>query len=1151
MKFLKQGLCLALLGGGLAAVPATLASQASAAPTTAASSIAGDRGLVRELRDQADGTVTVANNSATGQVGFVRATGAKADLLPSVAGDSSAKAAAKADAFVDKYGSTLGAAQGELVRKGVSANSLGWTVSYAQVYKGVPVFGSMVKANLDKAGNLTAVNGFAAPDIDVSTKPNFSAAEIGERAVAFVEADPPTSEDGAKNADTTGLKATGTQLVVYRIGFVKGEPGKSVLAYAVEVSNGAVRDQLIYDAQTGKILNRYSLGNDALDRELREASGTEEAPVFTTVWEEGDAFPGTLNTDQQNLVNSSGESYWFFENAFNRDSYDGAGAKRITVNNDPRIDCPNANWNGATTNYCDGVTSDDVVAHEWGHAYTEYTSGLIYQYQSGALNESYSDVWGETTDLINGREDEGESFTTKRTDGACESTAPPALDMDITAPAGVAGPCFAVAATGAKPFTTTPVTAQVIVATDAANPTGPTTTDGCTAFTNAAGTFTGKWAYVDRGTCAFVVKVANAEAAGATGIVIGNSNIDPPAGFTGDPDLYGAMVSQADGTKFKTAGGPVSVSVSAEDVSTRQVSTRWLMGEKSEAFGGALRDMWTPTCHGDPGKVTDAEYKCDPLLTDGGGVHSNSGVPNHAYALAVDGGAYNGQTVTGIGLDRAAAIWYRAGLSYLTPSSNFTDFANALETACTDLVGEPITKLSTAPNATPVAADPVTAATCTEIGKVITAVQLRTAVAKCGFQPLLAKNTPSLCGPGFATESLYTENFEDGLAGWTASQELAVIGGQPYGGFGAPWEATTSAPGSHPGGVAYGPAPDDGQCVGGPEDFSSRDSIASPSIQIPTGSLQNLRLSFDHYVATEGTVDGGNVKLSINGGAFTTVAAAAYIFNKPGKLLTLAQGNSNPLQGQDAFSGTDGGEARGSWGTSQIDLTAAGVHPGDAVQLRYDIGRDGCGGNDGWYVDNISLTVCKAAATIAATHTPEPSVFGQPSTVKVQVRRGAQSVGSNPGGVVVLRDENGNNVGEANLNTDGDAQFTIPGTVAAGTHAYKVEYKGSETFAPVSGNVNVTVSKAASTIKASAPAKVKYKQNFDVDAIVVPPGTGTVEIYDGSKLLGTGTLSNGTVTITITKNLKPGKHKLTVKYLGSTNVAAGQTTVKVKVQKKS
>ena len=49
-------------------------------------------------------------------------------------------------------------------------------------------------------------------------------------------------------------------------------------------------------------------------------------------------------------------------------------------------------------------SADDVVVHEWTHAYTQETSGLIYSYQSGALNESYSDVFGETVDQINNRE---------------------------------------------------------------------------------------------------------------------------------------------------------------------------------------------------------------------------------------------------------------------------------------------------------------------------------------------------------------------------------------------------------------------------------------------------------------------------------------------------------------------------------------------------------------------------------------------------------------------------------------------------------------------------------------------------------------------------------------------------------------------------
>ena len=108
--------------------------------------------------------------------------------------------------------------------------------------------------------------------------------------------------------------------------------------------------------------------------------------------------------------------------------------------------------------------------------------------------------------------------------------------------------------------------------------------------------------------------------------------------------------------------------------------------------------------------------------------------------------------------------------------------------------------------------------------------------------------------------------------------------------------------------------------------------------------------------------DGGNVKVSINGGAFTVVPASAYIFNKPTTLLTAAAGNTNPLAGQPGFTGTDGGEIKGSWGESQVDLTRLGVKPGDTIQFRFDFGRDGCGGIDGWYVDDVQVVDCKPAA---------------------------------------------------------------------------------------------------------------------------------------------------------------------------------------------
>ena len=67
--------------------------------------------------------------------------------------------------------------------------------------------------------------------------------------------------------------------------------------------------------------------------------------------------------------------------------------------------CPYANafWNGDQMVYGAGFASaDDVVGHELTHGVTESTSNLFYYYQSGAINESFSDVWGEFIDQTNG-----------------------------------------------------------------------------------------------------------------------------------------------------------------------------------------------------------------------------------------------------------------------------------------------------------------------------------------------------------------------------------------------------------------------------------------------------------------------------------------------------------------------------------------------------------------------------------------------------------------------------------------------------------------------------------------------------------------------------------------------------------------------------
>lgn len=48
------------------------------------------------------------------------------------------------------------------------------------------------------------------------------------------------------------------------------------------------------------------------------------------------------------------------------------------------------------------MTLDDAVAQEWTHIYSLHTHGLSGRYQPGALNESFSDIFGEAIDVLNG-----------------------------------------------------------------------------------------------------------------------------------------------------------------------------------------------------------------------------------------------------------------------------------------------------------------------------------------------------------------------------------------------------------------------------------------------------------------------------------------------------------------------------------------------------------------------------------------------------------------------------------------------------------------------------------------------------------------------------------------------------------------------------
>ncbi|WP_183094155.1 M4 family metallopeptidase [Nocardioides stalactiti] len=1064
MKILNRGrsigLGLALVAAGLAAPQALTASAAPAAQP--------DPSVVDRMREASSGGLALRENPATGKAGFVRARGGNPDLFAGVPAEGRKGAIDKATRYLDRFATAFGARPSELTQTEVYGGRGGWSITFSQAYQGVPVFGAELKAEVDHEGDLTSVNGFATPvSTSLSTSPRISEKQARARALQLVKARPSGHED-APPGFRGGLVVRSIKLMVYRTGSTRGIDGQNRLAWVAEVWNkGTIRETLVLDAETNKPLNRWSMMAHALDRELYEGyvddNGTPADPDddfvnYDLVYTEGDAFPGSLDEDQRNEVLGAGESYWMFRNTFGYNSWDGAGGKMYTVNNDPTINCPNANWNGFSTNYCTGVTGDDTVAHEWGHAYTESTSGLIYQWQSGAMNEGYSDIWGETVDMLNDRDNflgETQDAKIERTEGLCSEYTRSLITMEITDPAGVAGACNAAPASFGPVITQAGVTGTAIVGVDGTGtlPDGTpddSTGNGCFPFTNA-GAIAGQWVYVDRGVCTFDTKADNAEDAGALGIVVGDHTAGrDPISMSGTANIYGVMVTVEDGAKFKTAGGPVTFDVAAVPATTDN-SYRWLSGESDPGFGGAIRDMWNPNCYGHPGAVSDAEYHCSE--DDAGGVHSNSGVVNRTFAILVDG--LDGK-VDEIGLDKAAWLFWYTQTHFLTPTSYFPDLADGLEAACQALQGQSIERVTLGAPADPDGSDGgvvepelvvggTTEADCAAVSDAIAETELRLdPTEECEWQPLLQPGAPSLsCGDDTSTTTTWSEDFEDGLAGWTQDVEL----GFPFS-EGIPWEAADEGPAGHDSSVAFGPDPVAGAC-GAPGDLTSRNGLISPDITVPEG--QSPRLSFDHYVATEATWDGGNVKASVNGGAFEIVPDTAYLFNAPGGELDPTQG---PMGGEAAWTGTDGGQLTGSWGTSVIDLSAI-ASTGDTVNFRFDMGRDGCNGVDGWYVDDVAVQVCAPdpVATTSEATGPKTVERGRPFTIKVEV---TAADGSTPHGVVVLKN-GGFKLGRDALNNNGIARIRVSRIFGIGDHELFAKFRANEDYKRSTDTVTITV----------------------------------------------------------------------------------------------
>ena len=255
-----------------------------------------------------------------------------------------------------------------------------------QVQGGVPVFGGDAVVHLDLDGSLRDMTDGFLRQIDVDTDPTIARLD----AIASV-VDARTGESDLSAtpvADLRVLRWENTDRLAWRVRvqLLDQDPPSIPLVFV--------------DAHTGEALLSYDDLHTSRDRATYDANNGSSLPG-TLARGEGDAATGDAALDAAH--DNAGATWDCYDALFGRDSYDDAGATlRSTAHYLSRYN--NAFWNGSQMVYGDGdgslfsplSESLDVVAHELTHAVTDYESSLIYQGESGALNEAMSDVFGAT-----------------------------------------------------------------------------------------------------------------------------------------------------------------------------------------------------------------------------------------------------------------------------------------------------------------------------------------------------------------------------------------------------------------------------------------------------------------------------------------------------------------------------------------------------------------------------------------------------------------------------------------------------------------------------------------------------------------------------------------------------------------------------------
>jgi bacillolysin len=648
------------------------------------------------------------------------------------------------------------------------------SVRYQQTYAGIPVIGGELIVHTNEEGDLYSINGEISANLDLPIEPSIQPEQAQQSALKAV----------AKwyQKSPEDFIASQPELWILDPSLLIPSSGPRELVWRMEVTSvdqgPPVRELVLINARRGNI----SLHFNQIDTAWHAPSFAQPKPVLnpqqsgdaseaavltadvaTYTAGNGTSLPGTFlcAETKPNCTNGADlhadkahayaiGTYNMYATQFGRDSVDNAGEQLIsTVHYD--VDYQNAFWSGTQMVYGDGYgfpLADDVVAHELTHGVTQHESNLFYFYQSGAINESFSDLFGEFYDQTNGQ-------------------------------------------------------------------------------------------------------------------------------------------------------------------GTDTAAVAWQLGEDISGLG-AIRDMRDPTLFDQPDKMSSPLYTQD--VFDNGGVHSNSGINNKAAYLMVNGGTFNGKTVSPLGWTKTAAIYYEVNTNLLTSGADYADLYFALQTACSNLIGQ----------------KGITTANCAEVKDAIEAVEMQA-------QPVPGFNTDApYCDTGNPA-FVFSDGIESGIGNWTFSN-----GGQLR------WQVdSVDGPYAHSG--KHSLFADDI-----PEEITDARAKLK-TLQIPS----NAYLHFAHAFQFEsyfflGDFDGGVLEYSLNAGSSWQDAGALMDFN--GYNGTIATGGGNPIEGRAAFVGASHGYI-----STRLNLVSLA---GKSVTFRWRMGLDMIGSGSfldspsGWWLDDIKLYTC-------------------------------------------------------------------------------------------------------------------------------------------------------------------------------------------------